>query len=78
MNKIGKQYEYGNRSFNDIVSQVKQQFEKVKKKLNILEAIEVEKVKESQMVRDAIYNGVANKLDGLIEQLSKEIDESKY
>ena len=30
------------------------------------------------MVRDAIYNGVANKLDTLIEQLGKDIDEAKY
>lgn len=30
------------------------------------------------MVRNAIYNGVANKLDTLIEQLSKEIEDSKF
>ena len=47
----------------------------MKDKLDQLQEEQIDKMRSDQLVRNGLFNAVANQLDGLIDQLGEEIEE---
>lgn len=75
LKKVCKQQDLGNKNFKDISHSIKLLYERVKDKLDQLQDEQIDKMRSDQLVRNGLFNAVANQLDGLVDQLGEEIEE---